>query len=254
MSKIICIFCKQNRDRAKEHIWPKWLQKKMTGSTNWQYEGIHRSSFYFPLSVRTHTGERLVLGNVCAICNNGWMANLENHFIPILEKIQSKSSGLISLSKSERNILSIWAFKTCLVINAGSNYRRIIPPEHYQHLYDYKAIAKDVKVDLAYLNDYEKLKWIQAPMQFAITSNKEAEKNPQLLNNNNYNIAMQIGNFGMRVSWFKDCKAEGFEQLNLHDEKVLRIWPYQKNAKLNERNSFADLDTFHLSIYLRKIH
>jgi hypothetical protein len=252
MSNVLCIFCNQTREKAKEHIWPRWLQQKMMGSTKWPYSGTHRSSYFFPISVRNHSGENLVLGEVCQICNNGWMADLENHFRPVLEKIENVQDGLRLVSKSERNIIALWAFKTSLVINAGTNYRKIVPEEHYYHICKFRAIAKDVKVDSCYIKEFQKLGWIQSQLTFALGPTKEMEKNPLILKDNNFNVTMQIGNLGLRVSWFRDSKDKGYVLSSIDTENVLRLWPYERNGQQNERNSFTDIDSFQLSLLLKK--
>ena len=252
MSNVLCIFCNQNREKAKEHIWPKWLQSKMIGSTKGSYSGTHLSSYFFPISVREHTGENLVLGDVCKICNNGWMANLENKFRPILEKVENTPDGLKALSKNERNIFALWAFKTSLVINAGTNYRKIIPKEHFHHINDFGAIAKDVKVDSCYIKEFQKLSWIQTRLTFALGPTKEMEKTPLILRDNSFNVTMQIGNLGIRVSWFRECKDKGFTLSNLDAKKTLRLWPFERNSQLSEKHSFKDIGSFQLSLILKK--
>lgn len=252
MSNVHCIFCKQDRDKAKEHIWPKWLQEKMIGTTNWSYSGTH-DSISFPISFRKHTGENLVLGDVCKMCNNGWMSNLENNFRPIIEKIQMNTNGLKLLSKYERNIFSVWAFKTSIVINAGTNYRKVVPLKHFHHLYENKSVAKDIKIDTCYIKEHKKLEWIQTQLNYAVGPIKKMERSPVLLTDNNYNITMQIGNLGIRVSWYKKCKANGFILSNSENQKTLQIWPYKKNNQLSEKQPFDDIGSFQSSLFLKSI-
>lgn len=251
MSNITCIFCGQHRNKAKEHIWPRWLQKKMIGTTQWPYSGTHRSTYFFPVSVRQHTGENLVLGEVCDICNNGWMADLENQFRPILEKIESKPDGLKFLEKKERAIVATWSFKTALVINAGTNYRKIVPPEHYSLLEKHRSIVRDVKVDAAYIGEFQPLGWIQTQLNYAIGPTQTIKATQVITKENNYNVTMQIGNLGLRVAWYKDCKELGYKLESNDNEKIVRLWPFEKNPMVSEKNCFQEIDNFQLSLALR---
>ena len=134
MSKINCVFCKEHNDKAKEHIIPVWLQKEIFGNVNWDFQGIHYSSFYLKIkNIRQHTGDNLLFGKVCKFCNNGWMSDLEEQFIPIFRKLISVNN--YNLTNKEKFILSLWSFKTAIIINAGSNYRKKVPSHLYNNLY-----------------------------------------------------------------------------------------------------------------------
>jgi hypothetical protein len=38
MGKVNCIFCRKTRERAKEHIWPAWLQEYVDGGSTLRAE------------------------------------------------------------------------------------------------------------------------------------------------------------------------------------------------------------------------
>lgn len=252
MKKIDCVFCGNNREKSKEHIWPKWLQKKIAGKTIGKFSGTHISmSSVRVMSQRMQSGESLVFGNVCKDCNNGWMSILENDFKDCFVKIKKDYSKMSNLTKKERNLISIWGLKTAMMINSGSNYRKIIPKHHFEHLNNHLQIPKNVKVDIAYINSNDKLRWQQS--NFTMSSKKMSEyekRDPYDLTKNSYSITMQIDRLGIKVLYYKDCKENGFTIKESNDSKAIRIWPFRKNGKFNISNNYEDIQNFHLDTFL----
>jgi hypothetical protein len=244
VKKIVCIFCEQHKGKSKEHIWPKWLQYEIGGSKESYYQGVHLSPI-FPKSTRIHSGESLVYGHVCNECNNGWMSKLEAECKPIIIRVLNNRNAVISLNKIERQKISLWAFKTALIINAGSNYRKIIPDTHYSHLYKHQIIIKNVKIDVGFLPDEKALAWRQSQISFGLMQQKDQELFHEKLQNS-YKISMQIKHFGIRVSFFPSAKESGFKISFSEKEKNLRLWPYQKNSMFNPRLNYQSLDDFDL--------
>lgn len=251
MSIITCRFCRRTGVKAKEHIWPKWLQKQIYGGTNWPYSGTHTFFYAIPISQRKHTGENLVLGDVCKECNNGWMNDLETNFKLVLDKLKSNPKALMELTKNERQDLVKWAFKTAIVINAGTNYRKLVPISHFHHLNDHRALPKDVKVDVCFVEKDEKLRWVQSPLMYAIGKTSQIQNANEILGDNNYCIALQVYGIGMRVTWYESLKAQGFELEATGSGNVCRFWPYEKKKLLFQKDSFEDIEEFQSSIMLK---
>lgn len=251
MSNITCRFCRLTRQKAKEHIWPRWLQIKMYGNTKWPFAGAHVSTLSEVSNVRRHTGENLVLGDVCKVCNGGWMNDLESKFRPIHERIIVDRTAVKRLTKLEREDLANWAFKTAIVISAGSNYRGV-PTDHFHHLYDHKSVPKDVKVDVGLIEDDEKLSWILAPLLLICGTTSEIQHQLNQIRVSSYCIAIQIQNLGIRISWFKNCKEQNFELKPAYPVKNLRIWPYIKNGIFSTNEYFDSIEAFQLAILLKK--
>lgn len=244
MKEIVCVFCNGRKAKSKEHIWPRWLQDEIGGTEKSVYQGVHLTPI-FPKSIRTHSGESLVFGHVCNECNNGWMSTLENECKPILIKILTDRNAVLSLNKTERQKISLWAFKTALVINAGSNFRKIIPDTHYSHLYIHKIIIKDVNVDIGFLPNDKVLAWRQSPISWGMMHQEDKELFHELLKNS-YKVSMQIRNVGIRVSFFPSEKEFGYKTTFREKEKILRVWPYQKNSMFNPSLKYDNLDSFDL--------
>ncbi|WP_019990818.1 hypothetical protein [Rudanella lutea] len=252
MGNTTCIFCGKTREKAKEHVWPKWLQKEITGGTKQIFRGTHISNFLMqPLDERIQSGENLVLGNVCQVCNNGWMCELENDFRPLLLKILSNNNYLLHLSRKERSAVVLWAYKTAITINAASNYRKLVPDVHFKHIGKFKQLPRNVKVDIALIKKGKDLEWIQSPIQIALISRKEnSEKFSEQFTTEtvSYCIALQIRAFAMRVSFYENAKESNYSIDTIHSEKVLRLWPYEKNSQFTLKNQYEDFYKFQVDI------
>jgi hypothetical protein len=247
MKKIDCVFCEKNGEKAKEHIWPKWLQKEIIGSTKGNFSGTHISmSSVRVLSHRNQSGESLVFGNVCKYCNNGWMSNLEIDFKQCFEKIKLNYNSIKQLSKTERNKIALWGFKTAMMINSGSNYRKIIPLSHFNHLYKHRQLPKNLKVDLTYLNSQDRLKWEQSNFTFAIKKQTEYKSHdPYDLTKNSYVISMQIEKLGIKILFYNGCKEKKYKIKESKGNKAIRISPYIKNGKFDILKTYNDISEFH---------
>jgi len=130
-----CIFCGSNLSKKKssEHIFPKWIQEKYELSDDVLLQ-THFSEKGEVLSDRHHVLDKHVLGRVCNGCNNGWMSNLEGDAKPIIINLADSNIQLKDIDCDGRLTLAKWACKTAFAIHAASNYRDVIPSNHYKHL------------------------------------------------------------------------------------------------------------------------
>jgi hypothetical protein len=61
---------------------------------------------------------------------------------------------------------------------------------------------------------------------------------------------MQIGNLGIKISYFKNCKELGYSISQAKENKALRIWPYLQNGHFKVNNNYHELSDFDLDTYL----
>ncbi len=120
-----CWFCDSEAGiRSKEHIFPKWLLKHY-GAMDERVQP-HRISMALGGAVASERGERPLRahfnGEVCATCNNGWMASLEASTKPIL--IRDPLRGPIT--EEEAAVLSWWLVKTTVNLNVSQPYRLLV--------------------------------------------------------------------------------------------------------------------------------
>src|SRR5439155_16752726 len=109
----------------------------------------HLSSGGEVISQRTPSTGSMQFGRVCEACNCGWMSKLESKTSLLIKQlIQWNHARHCVLLADDADILSLWAYKTALMLNVSANYRRIVPEAHYHHLYEHKKIPENVFVDI----------------------------------------------------------------------------------------------------------
>lgn len=249
MKKVICIFCNQEKEKAKEHIWPRWLQTRIGGSTKGTFAGTHAKLGVIPISERISSGENLVLGTVCKDCNNGWMERLESEFRLILD-ILLENSEKITLNKKESVIISRWAFKTACVINKGSNFHQIIPEEHFRYFYKHEKLPSNVIVEIGKLQNIEdeSLAWRQGKIQLIISPSSESMIYTNVAQKS-YIISMQISSLLIRVAYWP-MKISHFNKSEDDKKKIKRIWPATNKIDFNKIIASDNLDSFSLSVHI----
>jgi hypothetical protein len=120
-----CWFCDcSSGTRSKEHIFPQWLLRHH-GAMDEKVQP-HRISMALGGALASQRGERPlrahVNGEVCASCNNGWMASLEASTQPILTR--SPLRGRIA--PDEAAVLARWFAKTAVNLNVSQPYRLLV--------------------------------------------------------------------------------------------------------------------------------
>jgi len=173
------------------------------------------------------------------------MSTLEADCKPIIIKLLNNRRLVTTLNKVEREKLSVWAFKTALMINAGSNYRRIIPITHFTHLYRHQSIIKNINIDIGFLPNRKALEWRQSQIGVGLMRSNERELLHELIQGS-YKISMQIMGIGIRLSYSHIEKGVGYKISFNELEKNIRIWPYHKNAHFNVNQEYSSLDSFDL--------
>lgn len=117
-----CWMCRATTGmRAKEHIFPLWLQKQL-GAQNETWAPTHMDYLGRVVSTRgSHRTTALLAGEVCARCNGGWMNDLEGRFRAVMFPRRAVIDG------EEGAVIAHWFAKTAIVLNTAQNYRLMIP-------------------------------------------------------------------------------------------------------------------------------
>lgn len=200
MAKTICAFCGQSAARSREHIWPDWLlrhielRKSTMAHTHFAIDGRI-------LSRRVQSASSVVYGKVCAACNDGWMSQLEGSVKPIVSELISSQPSKGALLAEEAHTLAVWAFKTAIVRNAGTNYRTVIPEGHYRHLYQTKDIPPNVYVDMALCPSHAALAGLQSQTLMGFLRPEDAGLAIQV-QQELYNVTLAIGPLLLRTIYF----------------------------------------------------
>ena len=205
MAKRVCLFCGKNNEMSNEHVLPQWLLEAL-GIRKDTFKMLH-SYLTIELNKRQHNLENLVNGRVCKECNNGWMSSLESRVKDILLNIiyLNDISFIRQLNNNDdiiRDDLIKWCYKTAIVLNNASNYRELVPIEHFRKLFLEKSIPHNVTINMGLCMESD-VTWVQSQQLFIINNDVDVQ---QLLNGNSlknlYKITMQIGHFLFKVIFF----------------------------------------------------
>jgi hypothetical protein len=246
-----CAFCGQvltSKINSKEHVWPKWLQKRL-GVDNRQFEGIHTGIPWgiHTISTRVQSGNSLVLGAICTSCNSGWMSELESKIAPIFEKLwdTSGTSRYIVLDQQACETIAHWTFKTALVLNKASNYRKIVPAKHFTEFYEKKQLPKNSAVDLSLAPYVQSLQWIQSQSAIGrISGDIEITKEMAKLISTLYVITLDIGGILLRTVW---VPTDFLKATSPNGGNIKRLWPCNKPVKLSLVNRKNEMGKFHVA-------
>lgn len=240
--EVVCVFCGERRLRGKEHMIPRWLQVFIGGSTADHYMGSHVSLMPVArISRRDQPGESAVFGHVCRDCNNGWMSALESTASRPLKDAITNGPSAATWNSEQCQVVARWAFKTAAMINAGSNYRRIIPASHLRYFFDNEKPPPGVVVDIGLSPPPAEptLEWRQS-QDFLIFC-PSGSIMWQLDRWRSYKITLAIGQLFVKVMFWPDPSCT---LLVDKDEKAARIWPYREPIAFDRRRSDKAIDGF----------
>jgi hypothetical protein len=134
-----CAFCGRTDQKiTKEHVWPEWtvdclISKDITVHLD-RKGNPHRQW-------KPKDSIGITVNEVCRLCNNGWMRDLEETVRPFLCPMISSTSEIV-ITTDQLASLSMWAYKILLVadlINPVST--RTIPRANFEAMYASKTIA-----------------------------------------------------------------------------------------------------------------
>ena len=211
----VCLFC-GNGNLSKEHIFAQWLLKEL-GIMDNDVSMTHMTAIGMEVSNRKHAFSKLVNGLVCEKCNNGWMSDLEGqcqfHIINLMnmEKLDEEMNFL----KENHETVAKWAFKNVIMLNSATNYRQLVPENHYHSLYQ-GNIPKGVTIDMAFASTDPTVEWRQSPGSLVIKD----KKIPMKYDTNKYIITFQIKYLMIKVAFYESDNQTFYE-----DEGCIRLYP-----------------------------
>ena len=221
MRLIDCAFCGERLPRSKEHVWPAWLQQHF-GTLKTNFRGAHEA-FSRRISEQIQSGNTTVLGDVCVQCNTGWMRELENAAAPILlARVDHAPILFDDISTNDLATLSRWSYKTAIVINAASNYRRIVPDGHFRSFHSSGAIPGNTWIDLSVLPTSASLAWDQSQFVSGIVVPGD-EARFRESQAHSYNVVLGIGTLLIRV--FHNPISDLELNATIAEGDLLRIHP-----------------------------
>jgi hypothetical protein len=197
----VCLFCARQLAgcRSREHVLPQWLldhlkiRKDQVSPTHFDEAGKAKST-------RHHNLAKLLHGQVCRDCNNGWMSALEGACKAVLTDLFAVEREVIDLSSDERILLARWATKTAAVLNSASNFITIVPATHYQSLFaNDKPVPSGVAVYAQQHHPTRPFYWLQSQVWVGQTNQPDMFK---ALAQSSYKVALQLGALLLVVAWW----------------------------------------------------
>jgi hypothetical protein len=199
-----CVFCETpltRENRSKEHVIPQWLLEFLNVREE-KIQPTHVSNKGEILTTRQHTLEKLLAGQICEVCNCGWMSELEQVAIPIIKPLIRGASTVVELNDTERQILSRWSAKTAFALNSSSNYLKNIPSTHFEHI-RIKTDCLPLKVS-SYGQQHHgdrPFYWIQSGTWILNGNSNNISELATELKNNSYKISFQFGKLMLLIGY-----------------------------------------------------
>lgn len=114
--------------RAKEHVLKRsWLRDLGHDTLNMAGEKMRGTA---SSRVKDMPADQILTGEVCSLCNNGWMNQLDQNVEDIIMSLAKQPGTVdqIQLSQEQGRLVARWLLKTaCTYEFTDSKYRRHIP-------------------------------------------------------------------------------------------------------------------------------
>lgn len=221
----VCVFCggSLGKNRAKEHIFPKWLQER------YQIAGLQLDIVLHtePRKKRPLTFGSYLSGFVCKQCNTGWMSRLESRtFIqPVLIPLIDGTFAQGRLEWYQCDMLALWIYKTALMIQSVALGGVYVPKEHFTAINPYGrfSIPKDVWICIAESRNEFGFSWLQSRNWKTFPSDIPLD-DAKAVFERSYKISMRVGHLLARVHYFPEPEWDVTDYLYL-DDSIRYICP-----------------------------
>jgi len=216
-----CIFCGSDAPLTREHVFPRWLRDVFPDLGEADYL---RRLVTFDRDDRHERPGRtfdVVVRNVCADCNNGWMSALEGQAKLILAPMLQEQSR--ALTAVEQHLVATWATKTMLTMQ-GANIggERVVPLDQYRWFFRNQT---PLSISYVWLCRYgDRTRWPLSVHQWGMTVRAEGDSAPAVGDDmNGFGVVFAVGPL---VFWLFGYDLPGGVQTaaGSDDEHVL-IWP-----------------------------
>ena len=242
-----CIFCGSTGEMSREHVIPQWLEGELTNGQTASYIGTHFAPlFSHEISNRKASKNSHTFKQVCGSCNNGWMSKLEVDFKGILPRLVQDINPR-AYSKTERQKIASWVFKTAMIGHHSANYKEILPIGLAREFFGSFNLPKSLVIHIGRMMQRDSLVTSQSSFNYAVLS-KESAYNVDLASNS-FQYSIGFLNLFLRLSWHSfDCQTHRSTMGNLTENQ---FYPHpERCATLKEYDDIFDVG---LNIYLREL-
>jgi hypothetical protein len=239
--KNLCLFCGVSLTKSNssnEHIFPAWLLdhldiRKLEISPTY-YEAEEDADLskpfdpsYVKVKGRKHTLNNLLEGRVCSECNNGWMSELEATVKPILIELLAKRIEFTALSSEQKFILSRWAFKIAILINASGDFPVDFIAEHFSNLRNDSTYLPDGLCVLGRRSTQPGFEFVQSKFWWTneLGSKEETKLNYNETTPTSFKVSYLMGDLSFGVFYWPDLNWRVVGVPNWHE--LLWYWHYE---------------------------
>lgn len=176
-----CVFCASVGPMSREHVFPRWLSDLLP-------EFDEAAGFDYERRLVTHRDELahhrsgplldVVTRDVCEVCNNGWLENLETEARPVLTPMIRGTARVLS-ALEQQFVVASWARKTMLTMH-GTNIgrERVASAEQYRWFFEHQQPLPGSHVWLVRYAD--RTRWPIVAHQYAMSVRRAGEPAPQM--------------------------------------------------------------------------
>ncbi len=247
----ICVFCGESIvDRTREHVVPQWLAEELNLSNDFILP-THFSDCGKVVSSRSHSVDQFLCGRVCGTCNHGWMSTLETANQNLIKRLIRGELDTLDLSDAEAEALAVWGAKTAYALHMASNYRRIVPVEHYRMLSQRQMVPPLVWVVGKTWHACSGFSWAQSTSWAIPRVGRELTLSEQArIRSEAYKICIQIGQLILLVAHnplpLTQCLLWKFVHVALHPRRGAVSWLTAKPELPNDHSLSACFAFHHL--------
>lgn len=173
---------------------------------------------------------------VCAACNNGWMARLENQTKSLFDAMEGTEP--LTLEERAQQTLSAWALKTAIVFDhaQGIPWQPTEMADERQHIAETSAPSENVLVWLASCFDAPPAQARLWGTRAALTTTSAKTLEASVLG-----ATFSLGQVCLQVLY--STIPSMLEAFALQQRPAITlIWPYRDPFDWSTRNSFANED------------
>jgi hypothetical protein len=234
-----CLFCASDGPRAKEHVFPDWMLRALNVTRD-QVDLEHRSESGEAVSARRHDLHSFRYGHICAECNNTWLSQLETEARRIFRALW-KGSG--TLDAIDAYALTLWTLKTACVLNAASNYRRIIPVEHAAAVME-MAPPGGLFLHIAYRSTPYQITWHQSQTIKLAGEEALVRSAAEEWKRSGYHIALGFGPVMLRLIFIPMSGFGIGSTGKFSPTRPSFLWPTRRRVSLANKSRYEGLDQF----------
>ena len=229
------MFCGAPGPLTKEHVWPRWARSLLPADGHVPVEHVIAVDGEAPTERSfLASGFDETTRKVCATCNNGWMADLEERAKPLIRAMAADEP--VILDEDAQRVLAAWALKTAIVHDCapGGPWRPSAMSAEARHLAQTGAPTGNVLVWLSGFLDAPPARARLWGTIANVVTMDGAQVTADI-----YGATFSLGPVCFQIIF--TAVPDMAEAFAIEERPTISLlWPYRSPFGWSERNSFAD--------------